>query len=65
MRYPDDHCSSQEEPMTCVIGVRYGSGQGSAVISDSRLMMGGDYFSDQKCFEVADGIVFSSSGYSG
>jgi 20S proteasome alpha/beta subunit len=43
----------------------YDKGKGAVIISDSRLQIGTDYYTLQKIFEIHEGIVFSSSGYSG
>lgn len=43
----------------------YDKGKGAIIISDSRLQIGTDYYTLQKIFEIHEGVVFSSSGYSG
>lgn len=50
--------------MTCIIGMVYDQGRGALIISDSRIMRGGDYATEQKVF-VMDNVAFASSGYSG
>lgn len=48
--------------MTLVIGMHYD--KGVIIISDSRIMEGADYRTEQKLFYVTDKIVLSSSGIS-
>lgn len=48
--------------MTLVIGMHYD--KGAIIVSDSRIMEGADYRTEQKLFYVTDNIVLSSSGLS-
>jgi 20S proteasome alpha/beta subunit len=51
--------------MTCIVGMFFDSKAGALVLSDSRIMRGGDYARDQKIFVVGDEVVFAAAGYSG
>jgi len=51
--------------MTCIVGMFFDSQTGALVLSDSRIMRGGDYARDQKLFVVGDEVVFAAAGYSG
>lgn len=48
--------------LTLVIGMHYD--KGAIIVSDSRIMEGTDYKSEQKLFYITDKIVLSSSGLS-
>jgi 20S proteasome alpha/beta subunit len=43
----------------------YNRGKGAVIASDSRVMLGSDYSTAQKIFEIMDGVFFSASGLSG
>lgn len=51
--------------MTCIVGMFFDSKAGALVLSDSRIMRGGDYARDQKLFVVGDEVVFAAAGYAG
>jgi len=54
------------KPMTCIIGLYYDSEKGGMIISDSRIMRGVDYLTEQKIYEIVpELVVFSASGLSG
>lgn len=50
------------KPMTLVIGMHYNNGV--VILSDSRIMRGPDYRTEQKMFPIGDKIIISSSGLS-
>ena len=49
-------------PLTLVMGMHYD--KGAVIITDSRIMEGADYRTEEKLFYVTDKIVLSSSGFS-
>lgn len=54
------------KPMpTLIIGMYYGNCNGSIIVSDSRMMFGPDYSTEQKIFEIVDDVFFSTSGLAG
>ncbi len=54
------------KPMpTLIIGMYYNNCEGAIILSDSRMMFGPDYSTEQKVFEIMRGIFFSTSGLAG
>lgn len=53
------------KPLTLIIGMYYANQEGAVIVSDSRLVKGPDYTTDQKLFEITRDAAFSSSGLSG
>lgn len=54
------------KPMpTLIIGMYYCNCNGAIIISDSRMMFGPDYSTEQKVFEIIEGVFFSTSGLAG
>lgn len=55
------HGVERRIPLTLVMGMHYD--EGAVIITDSRIMEGADYRTEQKLFYVTDKIVLSSSGF--
>lgn len=59
------YLKAKVKPVTLIIGMYYAKGDGAVVISDSRIVKGPDYTTEQKLFEITKDSTFSSSGLSG
>lgn len=53
------------KPLTLIIGMYYANQKGAVIVSDSRLVKGPDYTTDQKLFKITKDAAFSTSGLSG
>jgi 20S proteasome alpha/beta subunit len=60
------HRHLKVKPMpTLIIGMYYCNCDGAIIISDSRMMFGPDFSTEQKVFKIIEGVFFSTSGLAG